>query len=511
MTHVLSRSEVTGGIRALRRFGPGPMEIACPTVDAIGSRDLIELYLMLRGARKVLWRDDDGRTSERQRLPRILANLLSDGIAGPRQVVRQRSRAASAAKLAEPRLTTAAGFPGSSGRALYLRSDHWFGTRSGGSVGHVRGVIGGLRRSGVDVEVVATDRLAGVEANALFHLCRPVYGAGRNVPCVAELAYNDQMLAFVERNWGGWRPDFIYQRLSLCNLVGAELRRRHRVPYVVEYNGSLAWVARHWDGRPLLLERTALAIEHSVLRCADLIVVMSRASREDLIARGLAAERILVNPNGVDPDVYHPEVDGSAVRACYGMTDEIVIGFIGTFGMWHGAAVLARAFALLLSERAELRGRVRLFMIGDGPMKSAAERELHDAGFADRAIFTGLVPQDEGPAHLAACDILVSPHVSNPDGTPFFGSPTKLFEYMAMGRPIVASDLDQIGEVLRQDETAILVPPGNETALAHGLAMLVGDRALRTRLGSAARREAVTNHGWDAHVRRILSALGAEA
>jgi glycosyltransferase involved in cell wall biosynthesis len=193
------------------------------------------------------------------------------------------------------------------------------------------------------------------------------------------------------------------------------------------------------------------------------------------------------------------------------MAGEVVIGFIGTFGKWHGAEMLARAFARLAAERPDLRGRIRLLMIGDGLTRPEAERALREAGAADRAVFTGLVPQDQGAAHLAACDILASPHVVNPDGSRFFGSPTKLFEYMAMGRPIVASKLDQIGDVLREDETALLVPPGDAAALARALATLVADADTRRRLGDAARRDAVAKHSWTAHVRRILMALGQPA
>src|SRR5207237_125725 len=104
-----------------------------------------------------------------------------------------------------------------------------------------------------------------------------------------------------------------------------------------------------------------------------------------------------------------------------------------------------------------------------------------------------LVPQDDGPEHLAAADLLVSPHVTNPDGTPFFGSPTKLFEYMAMGRPIVASDLEQIGQTLEHGRTAWLVPPGDVEALADAMAR----RAAAGRIGptAATRRRSGTCGG----------------
>src|SRR4029453_5904089 len=108
---------------------------------------------------------------------------------------------------------------------------------------------------------------------------------------------------------------------------------------------------------------------------------------------------------------------------------------------------------------------------------------------------------------LAACDILASPHVPNPDGSPVFGSPTKLFEYMAMGKAIVASHLDQIGDVLRHGQTAWMVPPGDVHGLASGLAFLIDDRNLQATLGGAARRDVLAHYTWRAHVKRILDAL----
>ena len=170
--------------------------------------------------------------------------------------------------------------------------------------------------------------------------------------------------------------------------------------------------------------------------------------KDEVVSRGVDATRVLVNPNGVDPDRYSPAVDGAAVRAKYGLQNAIVVGFIGTFGPWHGAEMLARAFVALARGDPSLAQAVRLLMIGDGATMPEVRRILSEGGALESTVFTGLVPQEDGASYLAACDVLVSPHVPNPDGTPFFGSPTKLFEYMAMGKGIVASNLDQIGEVL---------------------------------------------------------------
>jgi glycosyltransferase involved in cell wall biosynthesis len=118
--------------------------------------------------------------------------------------------------------------------------------------------------------------------------------------------------------------------------------------------------------------------------------------------------------------------------------------------------------------------------------------------------FTGLVHQDEGAHYLAACDVLASPHVPNPDGTAFFGSPTKLFEYMSMGRGIVASRLGQIADVLDDRKTALLVAPGSAPELAEALVCLVQDAQLRNELGQNARQRAVSRHTWREHTRRII-------
>src|SRR6266481_821829 len=135
--------------------------------------------------------------------------------------------------------------------------------------------------------------------------------------------------------------------------------------------------------------------------------------------------------------------------------------FVRTFGPWHGVLTLAEAITLLPDDCG-----VRFLLIGAGRFRDEVERILRSAGKAERVIFAGQVEHERVPALLDACDILLSPHVQLADGAEFFGSPTKLFEYMAMGKGIIASRLGQIGEVLVDGETALLVEPGNTGQLA---------------------------------------------
>src|SRR4029079_7092494 len=123
-----------------------------------------------------------------------------------------------------------------------------------------------------------------------------------------------------------------------------------------------------------------------------------------------------------------------------------------------------------------------------------------------RVIFTGAVAHDRVPKLLDACDILVAPHVSLADGREFFGSPTKIFEYMAMGKGIVASRLGQIGEVLIDGETALLVEPGNVGELAAAMLKLVQSEELRKSLGARVRDVAEREHTWTRNAQRVLDA-----
>jgi glycosyltransferase involved in cell wall biosynthesis len=388
---------------------------------------------------------------------------------------------------------------------LYLRTDLSFGVRAGGSVGHIAGLLNELGTFTAPPIFLTTDEVATVRSGIETHIIAPS-DAFWNFQELPTFVLNAVVLRTAVRAVAGRPIAFVYQRYSLNNFSGVQVARAIGVPLVIEYNGSEIWMSRHW-GRPLRYESLSRRIEDLNLRAADLIVVVSHAMGEELIARGVNRDRILVNFNGVDERRYGPDVDGRAIRRRYGLDRHVVVGFIGTFGPWHGATVLAQAYAALCRRSEDVRGSTRLLMIGDGVEREAARRILAEAGLEAQAVFTGLVPQADGPEHLAACDVLVSPHVPNADGTPFFGSPTKVFEYMAMGKGIVASRLEQIGEVLTHDVDAWLVRPGDPEDLAHGIDTLVTDAPRRARLGAAARQAAVARHTWREHTRRTIDRL----
>ena len=270
------------------------------------------------------------------------------------------------------------------------------------------------------------------------------------------------------------------------------LARRWKVPLILEANASEAEWRTEWAN--LTHPGLARACERLLLTRADRVVTVSRNAANGLLAAGVTPERLRVVPNGVDADRF---TVAKPVRL--GVPDNaVVICFVGLFYPWHGVRFLAEAFARLHRRRPD----TRLLLVGDGEEAPLVRSILRRGGALAATVMPGVVPRERVPDYLAAADVLVSPHAPN-DG--FVGSPIKIFEYMAAGRPMVVSRVGQMGDLLQDGRTALLVPPGDPVALAGALDRLCADAALRQRLASAAAAEARQLHSWDARLEALLS------
>ena len=379
-------------------------------------------------------------------------------------------------------------------RVLSLRGDLMPFIAAGGSVNHIGGVLAGLRANGVSVELVTSAAIPGIPDAEVVPVDTPRRGPG------AAAAYE---LRLLDRLRGrGARPDAVYWRLSLGGLAGPLAARALDCPLIVEYNGSEVEVIE-WGGARVADREACFDAEQRAFEEATLIICVSEPLAVELRARGVPEEKLLVLPNGVELARFEGlEEQRAGVRAELGFSDgDVVCGFVGTFGSWHGTEVLAAAIAPAVAAHP----RLRFLLIGDGPERQSFEARITADGVADRVVLTGLVAQDQAPRLMSAFDLALSPHVPPDPGRRFIGSPTKLYEYMALGRGIVASRLEQQGRVLRHGETAWLVEPGDSADLCAGIITLAGDPELRAKLGVAARAEARAQHGWTARIARLLA------
>ena len=401
------------------------------------------------------------------------------------------------------------------GCGAYLRTDFWARMESGGSYGHT---------------CYVAKELAAVTGYFICFLAQRYrllddYGVHQVVldPPSATASEDDIVNAtshyfrILKPAFEAVRPAYIYERLCLGNYSGALLSKSLGIPYIVEYNGSEISMRRSFDGTGYEYEAEYLKAEALAFRQATMISVISNEVRAGLVARGVSPDKILVNPNGADPVAYAPGTpeEKRSIRASVGLAaDGPVVGFTGTFGGWHGVDVLAAALPKICARAPQ----VQFLFIGDGNYKHLVDTAVARYQLRDRVRMVGRVPQTEGARLLKACDIYVSPHNSHMVDSKFFGSPTKLFEYMAMGGAIVASDLEQIGESLSPgiavadlldptyvvtDERAVLCVPGDIDEFVEAVVGLANQPDRGAALGRNARQAVLDHYSWAKHVARL--------
>jgi glycosyltransferase involved in cell wall biosynthesis len=250
---------------------------------------------------------------------------------------------------------------------------------------------------------------------------------------------------------------------------------------------------------------------------------VSQVLKDDLVAQGFDAHTIVVNPNGVDTQQFNPAVlcdERKSIRGQLGLQDRFVFGFVGSFSAWHGIETIAQ----MIPSVCRACPQAHFLLIGSGPLQGWLQEELKKNGNGSDAVtLLGIVPQAQAKNYLAACDAFLSPTKQNQDGSRFFGSPTKMFEYMSLGKPIIASDLEQLSDLLYPalringvDETCenkvgILVPADDvQGFISAAITLIKMSEVDRVQLGNYARRKAIEQYSWSDHTKKIMDAVYAD-
>ncbi len=315
-----------------------------------------------------------------------------------------------------------------------------------------------------------------------------------------EFAVNAGFVAQLEELHRETPFDYVYERYSLFGLAGLEFSRRAGLPFVLEVNAPLVEEAKAF--RSLQLESLARDVAAHLFATADHVVAVSSAVRD--YVRMLAPDaRVTVVPNGVDTESIRPGAGSDTWRQTVAAADDnaFVVGFVGRVRPWHGVDILIDAFAQAHAAEPSLRLCVVGELDGIGP---ALREQCRAHGLESHVHFAGAVSPTEIPQVLGAMDAVVAPY---PQLQNFYFSPLKVFEYMAAGKPIVASAIGQINDILEHERTALLVAPGDPAALASAILRLRAEPELAARLGRAARAEAETHHTWRERVRTVLDLM----
>ncbi len=358
----------------------------------------------------------------------------------------------------------------------------------------------GLARRGHDVRLVvrpdthrpARDPFAyyGLAPEPRLSVLRVTAHGG---PAARRAAY--LAVALARTAWAGPGDVVLTRDLAVASLL-VRLPARLRPPVVYESHGFAPAVS---EELPLLLSGTPPASrakrrrlagrERRVWRQVDGYVTITAALGAELEARFGPRPRLVVIPDGTRL----PAGDGG--RAGIRTDGPPVVGYAGHLYPWKGLDILIQALRRLPG----IRGLIIGGMAGEHDLERI--RGLADQLAPGQVTFVGQVEPFNVPGLLRQADVLVLPNTPSRLSAAYT-SPLKLFEYMASGRPIVASDLPALREILRDGDNALLVEPGNPEALAVAIARVASDAELAARLATRARHDAAA-YTWDARAARV--------
>jgi glycosyltransferase involved in cell wall biosynthesis len=293
------------------------------------------------------------------------------------------------------------------------------------------------------------------------------------------------------------RPSVLHAASNYVNAVIAlAIGKSHGLPVVYEVRGFWedTWLSRHPNGTDLAsseLYQRNRDLETRCMRAADLVVTLGEAMKEEIVARGVPAEKVLIVPNAVSEEFLQPLPDADPLRKELGIKpNEHVVGEVSSLVPHEGIGTLLEATRLLRE-----RGLpVRALIVGDGPERPALQRQAADLGLGEAAIFTGRVPAAKVREFHALLDVFVVPRT--PDRVCQLVTPLKPVEAMASGLCVVTSDVRALAEIIKPDVTGALTIPQDPVALADSLELLVCSPDIRRKLGDNAREWVARDRTW---------------
>lgn len=311
----------------------------------------------------------------------------------------------------------------------------------------------------------------------------------------------DELCRVAER----FAPGVLHTTTHFVNaVVTREVARRLGVPWVYEVRGHLAdtWAATRPDAaRASERYRLFQEREAEMMRDADLVVTLGVSMQKEIAGHGLPLDSIMICPNAVGDHYLEEPQSPSEARVRLGLPDDgPLVGTVSSLVGYEGLDDLISAFALISDSIPELK----LMIVGDGVSAPALKVQALRLGLRDRVIFTGRVPREFTASYHQALDVFIVPRKDLP--VTRLVTPLKPIEALAMARPVIASDLPALKEIVKHQVNGLLVSPENTDELANAIAKLIGDERMRTMYGLNGRKAVLADRTWSRNAERYGTA-----
>lgn len=363
-----------------------------------------------------------------------------------------------------------------------------------GQAVYIEELIAALRALGHEVRVIAQPLKRGDkmgEDATLVHRLKALMP--KAVYELLELAYSWLAYRQLVKAAQEFRPDFVYERYNLYLLAGNMLKRRLGIPLLLEVNAPLAEERGRFGG--LGLPWLAHWSERRAWQGADFVLPVTQVLADYVAAAGVPTEHIRVIPNGINKKHFAAAPATDEAKRRLGLTDRLVLGFTGFVRDWHGVDRVIRWMA-----SADVPDNVHLLIVGDGPVRAELESLAQEYALVGRVHFTGVIDRTQVPDYVAAFDIALQPAVVP------YASPLKMFEYLALGKAVIAPRQPNIEEVLTDGENALLFDANANNGFETALTRLCADATLRERLSTGA-AETIDRLDltWLANARKVIA------
>ena len=295
-----------------------------------------------------------------------------------------------------------------------------------------------------------------------------------------------------------WKSYELYLKTAFPIYIAVQvvkLIKEYSIDLVFERETSFGAgaVASILTSRPYVLEVIGNRVTGLQLRTSRRIVLYSHSFLEEALEKSKTCQVTAA----VDTDLFRPDpAAGDEVRRAYLLGSAPVVGYVGTFQEWHGMDELMEAARAVVREKPE----TKFLMVG--PYYRATMKKCNDLGLGSSFIFTGPVPYERVSGFMNACDVLVAPY--NPSRIQSseqvrkrgLGSPLKVFEYMAVGKPTITTNVVPISDPIDDGVTGILVEEGDSAGLGTKILGLLENRTAAEAMGSAGRASVTANYSW---------------
>ena len=305
--------------------------------------------------------------------------------------------------------------------------------------------------------------------------------------------------------------DIIYTRNILRGVIGILIKKVWKLELVLEVNGisldewrlveeqSITEKKGHRNAQIKFLGY----LEIFVIRKADAVIVVTQGIEDYLINHGVDKNKVWVIENGANTELFKPIRDNNILKGLKNRLhitdDENVVVFVGNLAPWQGVEYLLRAVPLIVEENP----KTKFLIVGDGIMKEKLESLTKELNIRCDVIFTGTVPYESVPEYMNLSDVCVAPFIRTRNESMGL-SPLKIYEYLACGTPVVASDIKGVGDLLESSNSGIPVIPDAPDELAEAIIKLLKDKQLREEMGKNGREMVINNYSWENTAKKTI-------